>query len=221
MGLFWKNGEEAMHDRALFGQFFKIENLNKLMPQIIQTVTSRMKETSESKFDSKSRDWKMLDVHQLFRDIFSDVVESILFGEKATLSGEEVPLPDLIAVYVNRSATSAFSIGNLLSWELMQKFGLGKYCKETDAIYDQIQERCWWIYQQRLKSGPKKHVNMLDLLIEQNSTMQKKLTKYDIVGVFVMFQFAGADTSRTISQSFTYFLSDKPELQKKILEDVD
>ena len=139
-----------------------------------------------------------MDVNLLLRDIFSDVVESILFGEKISEPGK-TPLPDLIANYVNRSAYSAFSLGNLLSWELIQKFGLGKFCKETDRLYEEIEERSWQIYQGRLKTGPKNHVNMLDLMILQSKELGKDFTRYEVAGQFILLQFAGADTSRTIS----------------------
>lgn len=220
LGFFWKNGADAMNDRALYGQFFKIDNLNKMAPQIIQTVSRKMGETRQSLLTSKKIEWTSVDVNLMLRNIFSDVVESILFGEK-TSQPDQTPLPDLIAVYVNRSAHSAFSLGNLLSWELVQKFGLGKYCGETEGIYREIEERSWQIYQKRLQTGPKKDVNMLDLMIEQSKISGKELTRYEIAGQFILLQFAGADTSRTISQTFIYFLSDKPELQAKILEEVD
>lgn len=129
MGFFWKNGAKAMNDRALYGQFFKIDNLNKLTPQVVECVAQSMERTRKT-----LEGWTSVDVNLLLRDIFSDVVESILFGEKISQPGQ-TPLPDLIAQYVNRSGDSAFNVGNLLSWELIQKFGLGKFCKETDRIY--------------------------------------------------------------------------------------
>jgi len=77
-----------------------------------------MGETRQSLLSSKKSEWSSVDVNLMLRNIFSDVVESILFGEK-TSQPDQTPLPDLIAVYVNRSAHSAFSLGNLLSWELV------------------------------------------------------------------------------------------------------
>lgn len=178
-----------------------------------------MKATLQTMESSKPADWSKVDVNLLLRNIFSDVVESILFGEKTCKPGQ-IPLPDMIANYVNRSAHSAFSLGNLLSWELIQKFGLGKFCNETDRIYEEIEERSWQIYQERLKSGPKKEVNMLDLMISQSKELGKDFSRYEVAGQFILLQFAGADTSRTISQTFIYYLSDKLEMQRKIFEEV-
>ena len=45
--------------------------------------------------------------------------------------------------------------------------------------------------------------------------------KDDNTGFFNMLQFAGSDTSRTISASIIYFLSDKPDLQKKFLSEAN
>jgi cytochrome P450 len=198
LSFFWKNGKQAMDDRALFGQFFKIENLNKITPQIIESVNKNFAEVVQKLKNETREEWSKINVNKLLRDTFSDMVESILFGEKTSLKGEE-PLPDLIATYVNRSANSAFSFGNLLSFEMLQIFGLGSYCRETERIYTEIEERAWKIYEKRLKTGPKGSLNMLDLMIENSEQTGKPLTKYDITGYFILLQFAGADTSRTIS----------------------
>lgn len=111
----------------------------------------------------------------------------------------------------------------MLSWDLIQRFGIGKFCKETGRMQREIEQRAWDAYQGRLESGSKKIINMLDLMIEHARQYPEDLemTKHGIAGMFNLLQFAGADTSRNTSQNFIYYLSDKPELQKKILEEVD
>jgi cytochrome P450 len=197
--------------RGAFGQFFKIENLNKLTPDIVKVVESHFKNIRDSQFLGEDKDWKKLDIGEMFCDVFSKVVQQILFDEQLAKIEGKHDLPTAIADYVNLSSRAGFSISNLLSFELMNKFGLGKLCSTIDAMYAQITDTCWEQYNLRLKSGPKSGVNMLDLLISQQKSGEITWTKDEIVGNFILLQFAGADTSRTISQTLTYYLSDKPD----------
>lgn len=62
---------------------------------------------------------------------------------------------------------------------------------------------------------------MLDLMIKQNKNSEDKWTKEDIVGNFILLQFAGADTSKEVSTFFLNYLGSHPEHQEQILEAVN
>jgi cytochrome P450 len=130
--------------------------------------------------------------------------------ETALIDGVE--LPEVIARYTNLSARNTLSVKNLFSLEMLAKFGFGKEFKEADEIYKKIFDVCQEIYKGRLKSGSKGGLNMLDLMIAHKKNEGGEWTMEEIVGFFILLQFAGADTSRTISQSLIYYLSDKPDL---------
>jgi hypothetical protein len=146
--------------------------------------------------------------------VFSKVVSSILFDDTELIFIGDTPLPAAISNYVNLSLRANFNVLNLATYDLFQQYNLTKLDKDIEVLYNNITNICYDQYLKRLKTGPsqKGGVNMLDLIIKQSTEQGVKRTKEDIVGLFILMQFAGADTSKGISAQLTNFLSDKPEL---------
>lgn len=93
-GFFLKNGHQAMTERRVYSTFFRIENLNKMAPIMMAEVTKVMQRYLEPML-ANPEEYVEVNVNQMLRDLFSEIVEKILFGEKMTTS-EQCSLSDLI-----------------------------------------------------------------------------------------------------------------------------
>jgi len=156
-----------MTKRALFGQFFKIDNLNRLTPQILGVVKKEMGLFSGKTWKEGNKDWVKVDVKHMFNEIFGKVVASILFNDDNVYI-DGAPLSSAISNYVNLSLRANFNIGNLLTYNFLQHMGIGGIYKRVDDLYKKIDEICYEKYNKRVAQGPKGGVNLLDLMIEQN-----------------------------------------------------
>lgn len=92
-----------------------------------------------------------------------------------------------------------------------------------EKVYKSIETAVMSQYENRLKSTPRDTINMLDLLIEQNKTCnhEDKWSTDEIVGSFILLQFAGSDTSKEISSYFLNYLGSNQPMQEMLLKELD
>jgi hypothetical protein len=114
-----------------------------LTPDIVKVVECHLINFKDSNFKKNESSWKKIDSKELLNDVFAKVVQQILFDEQLVKIEGEIDLPRAIGDYVNLSMRAGFSIGNLLSFELTNKFGIGPLCSSIDKLYAKLKDICW------------------------------------------------------------------------------
>lgn len=158
---------------------------------------------------------------------FVEVVNKILFGEEERHSIDGVDL--LISIQDHINTIFKLNIDPLINLSLhyLHNLGLHPKTRQCRREYERISDKCWEIYQSRKKSGPKSTPNLLDLLVSRDKDLRDQgkegLSKEDVVGDFLLLQFAAVDTSKEVSTHSIILLSQLPhqlEAWKQIQRDV-
>lgn len=222
-GFFFENGHNALESRAAYAKFFNYRNLC-LMSQKINEVIDRMMKEYANKNLTKG-EWTQMDVKVYFDEIFSHLVNCILFGEDEVKYVEGEDLNVTIKHFIQNSFKVSSDPLNCLSLDVLNDLSLLSSTRQCQSIYAKLENACWDLVQERKKQGPKSTPNLLDLLIQFDEDRKAEgkppLTKYDIAGHFILLQFAGSDTSHEISSNSVYALSKNEEMKKAFINIVD
>lgn len=227
LGFFFQNGEKLLNARAAYARFFNFDNL-KILTSNAASLTNKvfadfaieLRQAQLCKDNGKAglNGWTPLLLNDFLNKAFCQVVNSILFGEveKNFLNG--VDLSFVIQHHVN----SIFKINmiphNTLSLDYLHEWSILPETRKLQKEYAELRDKCWSLYQNRIVAGPKKDPNLLDLLITRNRELVEQgkpgLTKDEVVGDFLVLQFAGADTSLEISCASIMQLRKLPDHQR-------
>ena len=220
MGFFFDNGEKMHKARAAYANFFHYENLKKMTSSISKIVEKNMVDFGKNHLSTE--EWRKLDLKGLLNTLFSELVNCLLFGEEERhqLDGEDLPF--VIKSYINDIFKINILPINTFALEYPHILGLLPESRACQAKYNKIEEMCGQLYENRLKTGPKETPNLLDLMVSRNKELKEEgkeiLGKSEIVGDFIVLQFAGADTSIETSTTAIMILSklkeEKEEFQK-------
>lgn len=222
MGFFFQNGELMVEARQAYATFFNYNNLRTMTKEISSILDSMM---NKYKKEISQTEWTKVDIKVYLDDIFSELVNSILFGETKQRYIEEKSLTLTIKEYLNECFLIAVDPLNLVCFDLLNSYSLLKSTRDCHIKFDKIQNTCWEIYEDRKKTGPKDIPNLLDLLILLNQERSKigkaEMTKTEIAGHFVLLQFAGSDTSHELTSNTIYYLSKTQDVREKFTQIVD
>ncbi len=161
--------------------------------------------------------------------MFIEVVNKILFGEEEKHSIDGVDLLLFIQQHIKKIAGINADPLNVLSLQYLHTLGLHPKTREYNKEYSKVRDTCWAIYQARKNSGPKSTPNLLDLLVSRDKDLtdqgKEGLSEDEVVGDFMLLQFASVDTSKEISMNSIMVLTQFPQhletwkqIQKKVFE---
>lgn len=147
-------------------------------------------------------------------DIFSKVINEVLFGNKETkkIHGMSVPmavdeLHELLADSVIRHPLNSLTGG------LLGKFKLIEPVKKAWALGDEIKEAITDEYLKRLSESQEDFTgNILDLVVKHNKSApeSEKLPISEVVGNCVFIKLASVDTARNATQfTLNHFMADQ------------
>lgn len=225
LGFFLQTGKEALRVRAIFNDFFEPRNISRLAPHVQELVLRHIKALKEEikKLQKNENDFVEKDLKTFFPDLFSDMVDNILFGKdncpliegkKFSHKTEEVAR---MSMGILQNPINALSFGFAHSLRLLKvsrrMFSLGK--KINDSVLGFIEKR-------QKKLDGELGLNLVDLMIRHNRSLEdqsKKLTIKEMVNNILLFQVAGQDTTKNTLESFFKVISQKQEILKKIVEE--
>ena len=226
MGFFMMNGENAMTQRVIFSEFFRIENLNKLIPSINRIIASRFEEcrNKEGKVEiTKSKEF--------IDSLMARIVNSLIFGE-----GQEAPrakdglsfseeLTDIMGTVFSKNIF--YHPVNALSRDMASKYNLlpkARECEDRARAMDKLLED---YLKQRIENSEKykesrKQFCLINMMINYNESAKadQKLSMNDMIGNCNVFLVAGFDTTGNSICSMLYNLAHKPEILGQVKESV-
>lgn len=196
VGFFFEHGPKVIQARANYAEFFNNEFLSSLTPRLCRIMRDTYRQFADNMLSKD--EFTRIDVAGLLEETFSRVVSSVLFGEeKCDLDG--VPLPKRIRKSIREQVDLYVSPLNIFLLNIPVMFGLLPSQTKIVRERNMIKEFCWELFQERLKKGPKPQPNLLDMMVRLNqkniSEGRAPLTKDEVAGHIILFQFAGEDTS--------------------------
>lgn len=230
---FWRNGKQAMAERAIFNKFFEPVNLVKIIPAIRKVIDKNFEDLkkklkNEEKIEGKSKGkiFKKIDLEKHFDRTFSEIVDTILFGED-TKNSPKVD-GDSISIAIQNLArldysSSYNSLLNLLTFMSLVGSKILPSNKKSRIMTEKIYKALKKMIDKRkieLKNGKKYGINMLDLMLKHNKDCKEedKLSEKVMIANSVTFQIAGIDTSKNSTESILNLLSLNPKMKKKFIE---
>ena len=160
---FLKNGEVVDKARADFSEFFCYENM-KVISQNIHKVTERtFRNFLEENLKEESGKARMK-LKIVIKEVFVNMVNEVLFGEDEEFRLEDGrSLVETIEEYIKELFQLFYNPLHLLSLDYLHEFGILKRSRDAKRRYVTIEDACWKLYKKRLKEGPKRLPNILDL----------------------------------------------------------
>ena len=223
LGIFFTNGQKVTDARSAYGKLFNYDNLKKMLVPINKIIVERLKNFSESKL-SKT-EYTQVNIKDLMNEVICDIINSILFGEDEhhTFEGKDLPaaIEDMVHEFFHISSDPI----NALAFDYLHNFLLFPRSRRLLEKGKRLEDKCWEIYQKRLREGPKCFSNVLDVLIEKNAEMRAEgrpeMTKKEITGQIIMMQFAGSDTSLETTASSMILMARDQSVQENLRHVVD
>ena len=215
-GFFCHNGERVIDSRAMYNKYFSYQNMRKLVWSIYQISDRKFKQLSlnlELESNKNSKEGQRINLKQILNELFADLISKILFGDESKTKLEDgTDLIIAIEDYIHDLFKLLTDPVNLMSLEFLHDYGLMPKTRINEKRYEKIEKACFKMYNQRLEKGPKDFPNILDILVDRNKELSKEskplLSKFDITGDIVMFNFAGSDTSKESISSAIVLLSE-------------
>ena len=223
VGLFFNNGEQVHEARSSYSSFFNFDNLIKLSSSIGITIEKTLSEWKSKNL--KKEEWTTVKVKDMLNLIFAAIVNTSLFGEDVFEAPDGKNVGQIIEEYINSSYGSPSGPRYLFVIQFMRSVGILPDSEERKKMYQQIEDKCWEHYQKRVRDGPKKVPNILDLMIARNEALKKQgkseLTKREIAGDFILFQFAGSDTTKETSTFAVLEMAKNDRYKQEMLKITD
>lgn len=214
IGFFDGNGEEALEKRALFKKFFDFKNLASIVPKIDELVIKNVQKLKSKNWDSESQDFKKICLEKNLLETFSDITDIILVGEKfKSVNIDGMRLSQAISKSRLLLLQDFFSPANALSSGMVFDSKLTSKHREAINLRKKIKTVIWDIFmsrkQEKNEAKGTSNVNIIDLLIEDDSTRSKEnqWTKEEVLGHFILFQSVGSNAIRVFSTQFLELIS--------------
>ena len=186
----YENGDVALRHRAIFTDFFRAENIKKIIPKIEAIFEESFKSLALRLFPGKlelgdakelnlkkgvTREelgWRRLDFYPHLKEPFDKTINMVLFGSQTK---EESPIfeggkffSEAVSDLIFLKVMATFNLPNILTGGLIRRLNLSadsrKYSEEAGKIFDTMKA----FYDKRKASGRFDGVNLLDLMIRHN-----------------------------------------------------
>lgn len=224
-GFFWERGKKALEKRATFNDFFQPSNLVDFVPMLRKVIDKSMEELKiqYDEREDKTDDFMRINLEFFFFELFSTIVNEIMFGNDfPVMGGKTVPqkVSEVIAftyMKILKHPLNILTFGFLHSHDLLpsSKKAIKMAEEIKKVIGDTIKKK------QKLKKE-ERGMNLLDLMVGFNETVpeDKKIDISTMVANLVLFQSAGMDTSKNTTEGLIDYLSRDTEKRKKLVEEI-
>ena len=222
IGMLFMPSVEALEMRALFTEFFKIDNVNSLLPLLKKGIDARLDglnyDLSGAVQGIRSK--------QLVREIFIDSANILLFGNDAgvqsdtgkTFSEELTSILD--TMYSDKVLMNPL---NAVLADLPNRWNLLSASRQAKAKADHLADRFLEYLQRRTaafspeagsRESPSTPINIA-LRFNHAAAAGKRFDLKTLVGQFNGF-FLAFETSRSAMEAALYFLAVKPDIQEDL-----
>ena len=214
---FLQNGQKALKGRASFAEFFKHENILKLVQDIQKIMLKRFVEVKEQ-WKQNPLEFQKFDVVPVLAKCFDDVINIVMFGEE---DPSKIPYVNgtPLSVAIEHMVADVWrlfkSVPHMMTLGLTTKFRLTKLAREQKKLYNSVVAALKSLIQEREQSGRKKDSNLIDMMLDWNKRcdetgkQEEKYSLNSMVGLLVFFYSAGTDTSRATLTSLFYYLGEE------------
>lgn len=224
VGFILKGGEEGLSQRAIFSEFFRIDNLAKLIPIVNKVI--------KQQFDSVDVKDGYLNIPKskvFVEQLIIQLVNNLIFGEGAEIvrSDKGVPFCEELVHILNiiYSSKSVFHPLNYLTKDLYNKWNISPWSRQASQRAESMRKKMEEYIAKRKelleKSAEERNkfclINMM-LLYNASAEESKRLTMEEMVGNCNMFLIGGFDTTTTAVCSLFYCLAKHPEVLKQLRE---
>ena len=247
---FFENGAKGMKYRSIFTEFFKAENINKIVPQIEAVFEESFKNLAVKLFEEKVQldsegqvrlkegvkvedlEWQKVDFKPFLREPFDRMINVVMFGSKSAEDSPEFEgdklYSEAMREFIILKRRSFLTMPNLLTGRLLSDWKLtaaSRAAATEERKFFRIMKN---FFEKRKGSGNYHGVNLLDLMIRHNLKCEEKggneedlLDDQRIVDFMRTLHFAGYDTSKANSGFGLFNLSFYPEMREKFIKDVE
>ena len=191
---FFENGEVGLAYRSIFTEFFRADNVRKIIPGIEAVFQEKFSDLGVELFGEKVElkngrfvlregcraeeiEWRAVDLKPYLVQPFDEIINVIFFGSK---SKQECPVFDdgkvfsqAVRDYIMLKIKAKSNIPDLLTGGLAGKLRLTKISREWTEYRDKFFRIINDFYDQRKASGSYQGVNLVDLMIRHNEKVQK------------------------------------------------
>ena len=221
LGFFFEHSDYIFEVRGAYSKFFNYENLKKLTSSVSEIAERAIKQHKEEMMRGGSEKEKLVLV-EFLSSLFSEIINRILFGEEQKHTHDGENLSTAIERSVNTWGGFLMNPINILTFGILYENGLFPNVSKYNKNLEKIEEKCWNIYLDRKKKGPRQNPNIIDLLIEFNEQRKKEgkpeMDRKEVAGNLIAMQFAGMDTSKTICTSAIVMMAEFQDHQEKLLQ---
>lgn len=223
LGFFMETGKKALAQRAIFSEFFQPENLQNSTKGIRNIVLRHVNRLKNKFQDSKNLDkegFMDCDFKEFTPVLFSDMVMEILFGAKEKVLIDGIPLP----------ATVEHNMVNVMKiWKNRTNLALGGLMAQCSPTLLKVLFKTWKM-KDKIREVIKKRnntknedlgVNLLDMMIKHNRNTKNNdvLNLEQMVDNVMLLLLAGQDTTKNSLEIIMKFLSFRPQIANKIVDE--
>ena len=218
IGVILEGGQVGLTHRRIFNDFFKIENLNRMTPEVHKTVHKVFSSFKEVDSDGSLR---IKSSQEIIETVIIEIVNTLLFGY-----GGEIPKAKNgksfceEMVYILKTVFSpkaAFHPLSIVLFGLPHKFNWLPNSREMTQRSQEMKELLKSHIQKReaCYDPQAKKLNIIDMMIEYNKTASSdQLTYDDMIGNCNLFLIAGFDTTSTATNSMIFNLAHHKDIQQ-------
>lgn len=219
-GIFGVNGEAWRSQRKAASHIFSFRQLNDHMSHIIVEHVQILQQILTSAMESN----KPIDMQKMFFRLTMDSFTEWAFGEKLnSLTQEHVPFAHAFDTCQRLLLCRIFDP----FWKAKRVFGLGaegnikKQLKILDDFaYRTINRRREAFQSASSGSGLEAGSSLISWYIREAKKTGKTLSDKELRDVLLNFMVAGRDTTAVLLSWFAYELTQHPEVEAKILEEI-
>lgn len=227
LGFIMEGGEGAMKKRAIFNNFFKHENLEKITGNIVEIVRRNYKnlegEIWKEKGDENKREFRRYDLRNFYPKVMSDIVNSLLFGDTNFPFINKKSLPETNQEIMDDFAKNILqSLFNALTSSIFHNKDILPASRALKKRVEKVEKEILKTIKLREKvEREKRGLNILDVMLNFNDTSdeKEKLTYKEMISNVFLFQFAGFDTTKNITEMTMKYFSVRNEDRERFVNE--
>ena len=226
LGVFFMNGESAMHLKSLFSKIFNYEELVSFTPRICKLINEEFDTFIYNNNISKD-EYTKVSLNDIYGPIMSKIADLVIFGREDIRKDEEISkLSGLLNQYILNLVAIRKNPFYVLIGKYALKAGLVPQFRENHMIIEKQKT----IMEEYVRYRDEHYKGVLgdciiDRIITHNRRCKQEGNSKDhmdiemIVGNYNVFHFAGTDTSQNSTKMGICHMADKEHL-KKIVEEL-